>query len=90
MATAAEIAQWMLDLYKKQKNNLQQQHAAHLIRKEFGPEWTYRNKNGNWGIVKPVLDEFRKITPDDTVWSRSRQAWRARMKFDPPTGRMVR
>ena len=42
------------------------------------------------GIIKEVLDEFQKLTPDDVVWSRSRQLWRKRRASDPPDTRMVR
>lgn len=88
MATAKEIAEWMLSEYQK-LDRLYQSRTAYQIRTKFGEEWTFRNTNGNFGIVKPVLDEFRKLTPSDVVWSRSEQFWRKRRDHDPP-GRMVR
>jgi hypothetical protein len=88
MATAAEIAQWMPEEYRKH-NRLDQSRAASHIRREFGEEWVYRNKQRNWAIHRDVLAEFRKLTPDDVVWSRSNQLWRQRREFDPPGKRMV-
>lgn len=87
MATAKEIAEWMYAEYQK-LDRLYQSRTAYQIRTKFGEEWTYR-RNGNFGIVKPVLDEFRKLTPSDVVWSRSEQFWRKRRDNDPP-GRLVR
>jgi hypothetical protein len=86
---AREIAQWMHEEYKKH-DRLVQSYAAGQIRRRFGKEYVYRNKNGNWGINKPILDEFRKLTGDDTVWSRSSQLWRKRRASDPPSKRMVK
>jgi hypothetical protein len=88
MATAKEIAELMLVEYQK-FDRLYQSRIAYQIRSEFGEEWTFRNRNGNFGIVKAVLNEFRRPTPEDVVWSRSEQFWRKRRDHDPP-GRMVR
>jgi len=88
MATAKEIAEWMLIEYHKFER-LNQNRIANQIRTHFGPEWVFRNRNGNFGIVKSVLNEFRRLTPEDVVWSRSGQFWRKRREHDPP-GRMVR
>ncbi|UFS66274.1 hypothetical protein LO749_17265 [Paracoccus denitrificans] len=88
MATAKEVADW-IRTQLPEKSLLYQDRVARNIRQQFGEEFTYRNKNGNWGIRKDVLDEFRKLTPTDVVWSRSEQAWRRRRPNDPP-GRMIR
>ena len=87
LATAKEIAEWMRIEFQK-LDRLYQTRVAYQIRTEFGEEWIYRNRNGNFGIVNPVLNEFRKLTPADVVWSRSEQLWRKRRDNDPP-GRMV-
>lgn len=88
MATAQEVAEWIVG--QLQENAfLYQARVARHVRQEFGEEFTYRNKNGNWAIRKDVLDEFRKLTPTDVVWSRSTQAWRRRRPNDPE-GRMIR
>jgi hypothetical protein len=88
MATAKEIAEWILSQLPETAF-LYQSRVSRGIRQQFGEEFTYRNKNGNWAIRKDILDEFRKLTPDDLVWSRSQQAWRRRRPNDPP-GRMIR
>jgi hypothetical protein len=41
------------------------------------------------GIIKPILDEFRRIRPKDVVWSRGSQLWRKRRDFDKGDGVMV-
>jgi hypothetical protein len=63
--------------------------VAHQIRSEWGPEYTYKNKNGNWAINPDILAEFRKLTEDTAVWKRSTQAWRLRQPKDGP-GRMIK
>lgn len=83
------VAQWMLDQYK-QKNRLAQSSAARGIRTTFGEHNLYRNRQRNWGINKGILEEFRKLTPSDVVWSRSLQTWRQRRESDPPDKRMVK
>lgn len=88
MTTAKEVAEWILTQLPE-TIFLPQDRVARNIRQSFGEEFTYRNKNGNWGIRKDVLDEFRKLTPDNVVWSRSQQAWRRRRPTDPPS-RMIR
>ena len=89
MVTAREIADWILTQLPETAL-LYQERVARNIRQQFGEEFTYRNHNGNWGIRKDVLEEFRKLTPTDVVWSRSEQAWRRRRPNDPEGRRMVR
>jgi hypothetical protein len=87
--TPTQVAEWMVEQFEK-GGRLIQTSAAYRIKAEFGPEHVLRNKNGNWGIHKAVLEEFRKLTPDGVVWSRSQQLWRRRRPQDPPDKRMVR
>lgn len=89
MATLLEIAQWMAQEFEKQ-GYLSQSAAAQGIMSQFGPEFVYRNKNGNFGIVPEILKKFRKLTKDNAVWMRDSQAWRKRQSYDPPGTRMVR
>lgn len=90
-STEAEkaVAEWMLEQYRRHKR-LAQSSAAYGIRKQFGEDHVYKNRQRNWGINKGILEEFRKLTPDDVVWSRSSQTWRQRREADPPGSRMVR
>ncbi|RAO78053.1 DUF6953 family protein [Dyella jiangningensis] len=83
------VALSMLEQYQRY-SRLVQSTAAHGIRKNFGDHRVYRNRQRNWGINKGVLEEFRKLTPNDVVWSRSSQTWRQRRDSDPPDKRMVR
>ncbi|WP_146910186.1 DUF6953 family protein [Arenimonas daejeonensis] len=84
-----DVAQWMLEQYRR-SNRLVQATAARGIRATFGEQHVYKNRQHNWGINKGILEEFRKLTPDDVVWSRSSQTWRQRRETDPPDKRMVR
>lgn len=83
------VARWMLDQYRR-NNRLVQSSAARGIRMTFGEHHVYKNRQRNWGINKGILEEFRKLTPDDVVWSRSSQTWRQRRESDPPDKRMVK
>ena len=91
MATHEEtaIAEWMLEEFNLQ-GRLYQKRAVREIRQRFGEQHLYKNKNRNWALNKSILDEFQRLTPEDTVWSRSRQLWRRRRPTDPPDTRMVR
>jgi len=84
-----KIAEWMLEQYNKH-HRLTQSSAARGIRKEFGEEYVYKNKQRNWAINKGILESFKKLTPEGVVWSRSTQTWRARRTSDPQDTRMVR
>lgn len=83
------IARWMLQQYH-QHNRLTQAMAARMIKQQFGEQHVYKNKNRNLAINKDILEEFRRLTPEDVVWSRSTQTWRQRRPNDPLGQRMVR
>jgi len=83
------IAQWMLEEVNT-LGRLVQRRAASQIKQRFGEEHVYKNENRNWGINKIILDEFRSLSSDDVVWSRSRQLWRKRRDSDPQNTRMVK
>ncbi len=85
----ADIAQWMLKEFE-QSERLVQCLAAYQIRDMFGEEYVYQNENHNWAIKKEILEEFRNLTRDSVVWSRSEQLWRKRREYDPPGKRMVK
>ena len=84
----AEIARWMLQQYQVQ-GRLAQSTAALQIRGLFGQQHVYKTKNGSWAINESILEEFRKLTPDDTVWRRGAQTWQRRSQNDR-LGRLVR
>lgn len=89
MVTAKDVAEWILTQLPETAF-LFQERVARNIRQQFGEEFTYRNHNGNWGIRKDVLEQFKKLTPTNVVWSRSQQAWRRRRPNDPDGQRMIR
>jgi len=88
-ASPVEIAEWMMEEFNK-RGRLVQTYAVWQIKKRFGEEHIYKNKNHNWAINQPILEAFRTLTPDNVVWSRSRQLWRTRRDSDPPDARMVK
>ena len=60
----------------------------HLVRSQS--EYLLReNSQGNQVLARPVLNAFKKLTPDDVVWVRPDQYWRFRVKEDEP-GREAR
>jgi hypothetical protein len=79
--TAVEVAKWMMSQILE-KGPLYQDNTAWDIKRKFGEKFVYDNQNGNPAIQKNVLDEFRKISGDDVVWSRSERHWRKREPSD--------
>ncbi len=85
MTTPIDVGHWMVAQLEKD-SFLYQDETAYSILKEFGDEFVFINPNGNYGIIKPVLAAFNKLTPE-VVWSRSERCWRKRAEYDAP-GRM--
>jgi hypothetical protein len=83
------VAKFMLAEYRA-SNWLTQKSAVLRIRGKFGDVHLHRNKLRHWAINAGVLEAFRSLTPNDTVWSRGRQLWRPRTAHDPPDSRIVR
>ena len=83
MATAVEVAQWMIAELRTEQA-LYQEQAVHDIAARFGDHFTYLNAAGNLAIAKDVLAEFRRMTGEAVVWSRSDRSWRLREEHDEP------
>jgi hypothetical protein len=83
MATAQEVAQWMLDEVMG-KGELEQEAAVSDIALKFGNEFTYDNENGNLAIRRDVLAAFRRLTENSVVWDRENRLWRKRESDDDP------
>jgi DNA-binding IclR family transcriptional regulator len=84
MATATQVAEWMLAKLHA-SGWLSQEDTVYEVAQRFGNEFTYWNANGNLAIAKQVLSEFRRLTGDTVVWSRSDRCWRFRQKYDQPS-----
>jgi hypothetical protein len=67
----------MLDELQRE-GGLYQDVAVGEILNRFGETFAYYNDNGNPAIAKVVLEEFRNLTNDSVVWSRSTRLWRPR------------
>ena len=83
MATAQEIATWMLKELER-ANELYQEDVVYEIASQFGNEFAYDNENGNLAIRKDILAAFRKLTGDSVIWVRGERYWRKREAFDEP------
>jgi len=83
-----QVADWMLQELVSKKE-LYQEIAVYEIHNRFGKEFTYINQNGNLAIDKKVLQEFKKITEGQVVWTRRDKSWRFREKYDDPKSRMT-
>lgn len=77
-------AQWMLDRLTAEGGELLQLDAACGLEELFGEACVYYNRNGNPAIVKAVLEQFRELTGDRVVWSKSGRYWRYRDSSDAP------
>jgi hypothetical protein len=85
-AQPRDIARWMLDELEQSKTGrLLQSDAVREIERRFGPEFVYKNDNGNPAIDKRILREFRKLTEDTVIWDRWDFAWRHRRQGDKPS-----
>ena len=85
---ASDVAQWMLNQMNK-KRELYQNEVVYLIEEKFGSQFVYENQNGNLAINREVLKEFRKLTEETVLWSRSDFCWRIRCADDPKVGRLA-
>lgn len=83
--TVEEAAQWMLDELQRAKWLDQETVAYKLVK--LDKSLTYHNAAGNLAIDRKVLAAFKKLMPDDVVWSRGERHWRYRKPYDAP-GRM--
>ena len=88
MATAREVAEWMLKALQTH-HELYQDDAAYQIEGLFGSEFIYENENGNPAIDRRVLKEFRALTEDTVVWDRGERFWRCRDPSDPKGSRLA-
>jgi hypothetical protein len=70
------------------RKELYQQDAASEIKRTFGADFVYVNRNGNLAIRKDVLEAFRRLTEKTVVWHKVYRIWRHRRDSDPP-GRQV-
>ncbi len=87
MATAADVAKWMLETLTRQRE-LDQEDAAYEIERRFGKRFIYENDNGNPAISREVLKEFRTLTEGTVVWIRGERRWRFR-EIGDARGRMT-
>lgn len=81
MASAKEVAKFMLEQLEKEKY-LYQESVVYDIDKKFGERFVYMNDNGNLAIGRDVLKEFRKLTEETVVWERGERLWRKREAYD--------
>lgn len=88
MATAKDVAEWMLAHFDTARY-LYQETVVYKIKKQFGPDFVYNNANGNLAIGKDVLKEFRKLTEGKIIWERSEKAWRKLRPTETYKGRQV-
>jgi len=78
--TARDVADFMVQELNRRRE-LDQETVVYQIKRKFGDAFVYTNENGNLGIDKTVLREFRNLTPD-VVWERGYRCWRKKNRFD--------
>ncbi|TFB92787.1 hypothetical protein [Cryobacterium sp. HLT2-28] len=77
MADKYEIAEWLMNEIRT--NGPRRSYQSRLVkamRDSFGPEWSYKNHNGNQAIDKSVLRHFGTLKDKFVIWDRSDQSWR--------------
>lgn len=82
------IAQWMFDTLLKD-GVLYQDEVVSEILAEFGEDYVYINDNGNYGIGRDVLKQFRQLSEPDVIWERSERCWRFKMEHERGEGRQT-
>ena len=75
-ATPKLVAEWMA-AQLKEDGELPQQAAAHEIKALFGDDFVCWDINGDLGIARRVLYQFRKLTGDLVVWVAVQGDWLA-------------
>jgi hypothetical protein len=83
-----DVAEFMLKRLNEDQI-LYQNQIVYEIAEKFGDDFFYTNQNGNLGIDRNVLAEFRKLTEDKVVWSRGERYWRFIEDYDDPGSRMT-
>ncbi|MCY9846954.1 DUF6953 family protein [Pectobacterium jejuense] len=86
--TNDDIAVWMLNALATESCLYQDDVVDFLIRSKQ-ESFLVENNDGNQVLGRPVLDAFKKLTPDNVVWVRSGFYWRYRVPEDEP-GRNAR
>lgn len=85
---ASEAAQWMLQRLSGEGCLYQDDAVDYLVkRKEMN--LIRENSDGNEVLATSVLNDFRKLTPDNVVWVKPDRYWRYRVAEDEP-GREAR
>jgi hypothetical protein len=85
---AKSVSGWMLAKLEKEECIYQDDVVDYLIRSKH-EELLKENADGNQVLCLPVLNAFKKLTPDNVVWVNSGHYWRFRVKEDEP-GRKAR
>jgi hypothetical protein len=81
--TPKEVAEYMI-IQMENGQWLFQETIVHKIKAECGRRFVYENANGNYGIDKRVLKEFKKLTQHTLIWELGFKAWRRRKASDQP------
>lgn len=74
--TPLTVAEWMLARLGDD-DTLVQQAAAYDIHALFGEVFVRRDANGDLGIARSVLAQFRKLSGDSIVWVAVQGDWLA-------------
>ncbi len=88
MPSPSDAATWMASKLRED-GVLYQSEAAYGLKRDFGDDFVYVNRNGNLAVNSEVLQAFRTITGEAVVWDRKERAWRFRQGYDPETGRLA-
>ena len=74
--TPKQVAEWMIAQLEVEEELYQQKTALH-IQEMFGEEFTTLDANGDLGISRKVLYQFKKLSGDTIVWVAVQGDWTA-------------
>lgn len=73
--TPKQVAEWMVEQLEEY-NELQQQETVLEIQNLFGDEFVNPDEDGDLGISRKVLYQFKKLTGDSVVWVAMNGNWK--------------
>ncbi|MNJ42162.1 hypothetical protein D3C77_371170 [compost metagenome] len=80
---AKDVADWMLAQVDKHGCVYQDDVVDHIVRAK-AEELLRENSDGNLVLGTPVLNAFKKLTPESVVWVKPDRYWRWRVAEDEP------
>jgi hypothetical protein len=89
-ATAEQVAEYMMELYHKGNNRLDQREAAISVAIEFGDEFATQSSASNATLSAAVLKAFKEQSGPGVVFDNHYKCWRPREPDEDQTSRKAK